>query len=67
MTKRDQITSAIMLIALAAMGVLVFNLPVGMSPRIFGAIAFGAILLFGALSILMTFIDVFHKRTGSDK
>jgi len=62
MNIRDTITTLIMLLALAGMSVLLFNIPVGIETKKFGAIVFGAILVFGIINIGFVVLDRLQNR-----
>ncbi|WP_421982174.1 hypothetical protein [Roseibium sp.] len=62
MKLKDVFITLIMLLALAGMGVFLFNIPIGMDTRTFGAWTFSAILLFGIINILMVIIDSIKRK-----
>ncbi|MCV0426714.1 MAG: hypothetical protein K5905_14690 [Roseibium sp.] len=57
MNIRGSIISVIMLAALLGLAVLMFNVPIGIEPKTFGALAFGAILVFGVVNLFLVFMD----------
>ncbi|MES0809775.1 hypothetical protein ABLO27_09860 [Roseibium sp. SCPC15] len=65
MNFRGSIVSVIMLAALLGLAVLMFNVPVGVEPKTFGAWAFGAILVFGVVNLFLVLLD--SRRDQNDK
>ncbi|MEP3045740.1 MAG: hypothetical protein ABJL55_12255 [Roseibium sp.] len=65
MKLKDIAVSAIMLAALAGMGVMLFNIPVGIDTKTFGAWTFGAILIFGVINIALVIADGIRGRNDS--
>ncbi|MTH96939.1 hypothetical protein [Roseibium sp. RKSG952] len=50
---KDTLLAVVMIIALIAVVVLLFNINVGLDTRTFGLIAFGAILVFGVVNLII--------------
>jgi len=53
----------ILAVALVSIPVLMFNVPIGISTKTYGAIAFGLILLFGALNLFFAWRDSIRSRS----
>lgn len=62
MKLKDIFITLIMFLALFGMAVFLFNLPIGIDTRTFGAWTFGAILLFGVINIAMVIIDSIKRK-----
>jgi len=62
MSLKDTMITLIMMTSLIGMAVFIFNLPVGVDTKTFGALAFGAIAVFGMISIGMVVLDALHSR-----
>ncbi|EEE45802.1 hypothetical protein [Roseibium alexandrii] len=62
MNTRDSLVAAIFLAALLGMIVMVLNVPVGIDPKRFGALVFGAILIFGALNLVLVLLEARKNR-----
>lgn len=61
MKLKDLTIALMMAFALLGMAVLLFNVPVGIDTKTFGAWTFGAILVFGIINIILVLIDSFQK------
>ncbi|CTQ72829.1 MULTISPECIES: hypothetical protein [Roseibium] len=60
---QNTVMPLIMLTALFGMIVMMFDVPVGMSPKRFGAYVFGAILVIVVLNLAMVLFDnARHKK-----
>lgn len=62
MSFKDSLVAGIFLAALVGMLVMLFNVPVGIDPKRFGAIVFGAILFFGAINLVLVLLDSINKN-----
>ncbi|CTQ76648.1 hypothetical protein [Roseibium alexandrii] len=62
MKLNDIIITLIMFLALLGMAVFLFNIPIGIDTRTFGAWTFGAILVFGIINIAMVVIDSIKRK-----
>ncbi|MEP3428261.1 MAG: hypothetical protein ABJN98_06250 [Roseibium sp.] len=65
MAFRDMLVTAIMLAALFGMAVLLFNIPVGIDTKTFGAWVFGAILIFGIVNIILVVADGLKNKNNT--
>lgn len=61
MKLKDLSITLMMVLALVGMSVFLFNVPVGVETKTFGAWTFGAILIFGIINIILVLIDSFQK------
>ncbi|MEP0235438.1 hypothetical protein [Roseibium sp.] len=62
MKRRDKIITAILLIALVSIVILIFSIPVSMSTKTYASIAFGAILAFGILELILSLISTLKNQ-----
>ncbi len=63
MKLRDVTMAVIMLSALLGLVVLITSIPIGLSPKVFGALAFGVILVFGFTNMIMVVLDSRKNRS----
>jgi len=67
MNAKSSIATGIFFAALIGMIVLLFNVPVGMDPKRFGGLVFGAILLFGAVNLVLVLLEARQTRPDNDR
>jgi hypothetical protein len=66
MNVKNSLATGIFLAALIGMIVLLFNVTVGMDPKRFGGLVFGAILVFGAVNLVFVLLEASQTETDKD-
>lgn len=64
MSTRDMMIVGILAVALFSITVVVFSAPIGISTKTYGAIAFGLILLFGALNLFFAWREKVRSKSN---
>lgn len=67
MNVKNSLAAGIFLAALIGMIVLLFNVPVGMDPKRFGGLVFGAILVFGVVNLVLVLLEGRQTKTDKDQ
>jgi hypothetical protein len=67
MNVKNSLATGIFLAALIGMIFLLFNVPVGMDPKRFGGLVFGAILVFGAVNLVFVLLEARQTKSDEDQ